>query len=83
MPLTLNQQNAYRASDAASRPRWQPATATGLPLPAARFDLAISSWVLEYLPNPESCCREVARILTPGAPALLPCRRCRSAFCRL
>lgn len=156
MPLTLDQQNAYRARYAARRPGWQPATAryealirarlnpgdrlldlgcgrggvleqlgsavahpvgldpdyrslaehrlpglpravataTTLPLPAAHIDLVISSWVLEHLPDPPACFREVARVLrrggsfvflTPGAasPAALLNRALRPLQARL
>jgi len=42
------------------------ASADAIPLPAASVDLALSSWVLEHLPDPARTFREVARILRPG-----------------
>jgi SAM-dependent methyltransferase len=37
-----------------------------LPFPAASFDLVVSSWVLEHLPNPDGVFQEVSRVLKPG-----------------
>jgi ubiquinone/menaquinone biosynthesis C-methylase UbiE len=42
------------------------AVAEALPLPDACIDLALSSWVLEHLPDPTRAFREVARILVTG-----------------
>jgi ubiquinone/menaquinone biosynthesis C-methylase UbiE len=36
------------------------------PLPSGRFDLAVSRWVNEHLPDPELHFREVERVLAPG-----------------
>jgi SAM-dependent methyltransferase len=36
------------------------------PLPDGRFDLAVSRWVNEHLPDPDLHYREVARVLAPG-----------------
>ena len=37
-----------------------------LPFPAATFDLVVSSWVLEHLPDPDAVFQEVSRVLKPG-----------------
>ena len=37
-----------------------------LPFTAATFDIVVTSWVLEHLPNPEQTFREIARLLRPG-----------------
>ena len=37
-----------------------------LPFTAATFDIVVTSWVLEHLPNPEQTLREIARLLRPG-----------------
>jgi ubiquinone/menaquinone biosynthesis C-methylase UbiE len=37
-----------------------------LPFPDASFDVVICIEVLRYLPNPENCIREMARVLRPG-----------------
>jgi SAM-dependent methyltransferase len=42
------------------------ATATDLPFADEIFDLVISAWVLEHLPDPARTFAEVARILKPG-----------------
>ncbi len=42
------------------------AAAEALPLPAASVDVVISAWVLEHLPDPLRCFREVSRVLRPG-----------------
>ena len=42
------------------------ATAGAIPLRAGSVDLALSSWVLEHLPDPARTFREIARVLRPG-----------------
>lgn len=37
-----------------------------LPFPTGVFDLVVSSWVLEHLPDPRTTLREVARVLRSG-----------------
>ncbi|MBM4464818.1 MAG: class I SAM-dependent methyltransferase [Chloroflexi bacterium] len=37
-----------------------------LPFATASFDLVISSWVIEHLPEPERAFAEIARVLRPG-----------------
>ena len=42
------------------------ANLTGLPFPAATFDLVISRSVVEHLADPAEVMREIARVLKPG-----------------
>jgi SAM-dependent methyltransferase len=42
-----------------------------LPFPDRHFDLVLCVEVLRYLPRPEGCLREIARVLRPGGAALL------------
>lgn len=42
------------------------ADVTSLPFPDAGFDLALCIEVLRYLPDPERCIHEIARVLSPG-----------------
>ena len=71
------------------------ASADAIPLPAASVDLALSSWVLEHLPDPARTFREVARVCGPAArssssrraPTAPPrcstgcCARCKRGWC--
>jgi ubiquinone/menaquinone biosynthesis C-methylase UbiE len=43
---------------------------TSLPLPSAHFDFALCIEVLRYLPDPERCISEIARVLRPGGVCL-------------
>ena len=42
------------------------ATAEAVPFAPESFDLVLSSWVLEHLPDPARTFREVSRVLRPG-----------------
>ncbi|MCS6962836.1 class I SAM-dependent methyltransferase [Thermoflexus sp.] len=42
-----------------------------LPFPAGAFDLILSTWVIEHLPEPERVFQEIARVLRPGGHFLL------------
>jgi len=52
--------------DAAGRFRTETAFADGLPFPDAMFDIALSSFVFQLVPNRARALREARRVLRPG-----------------
>ena len=44
---------------------------TNIPRPDGSFDACLCAVVLEHVPDPVAICRELARVLTPGAPILV------------
>ncbi len=61
---------ADRRLPASARPRFSTAVAFAdrLPFPDATFDLAMSSFVLQLVPNRAAALREARRVLRPGSP---------------
>lgn len=47
--------------------------ALNLPVPDACFDAALSTQVLEHVPDPQRALRELARVLRPGGTLILTC----------
>ena len=62
--------STQRCSTASSGRPWPP-TCAGCRSPAASFDGAIAVHSIEHVPDPERALAEIARVLRPGAPAVL------------
>ena len=45
--------------------------ATGLPVDAGQFDVAVSTQVIEYVPDTDAALREIARVLRQGGRAFI------------
>lgn len=60
-----------RSTGGTTPARWIQGSAETLPFAAGVFDVVVSGLVLDHLPDPRPCMREVARVLRPGGVVVL------------
>ncbi len=71
--VDISEQMVARASARANQSwlRYEQADATKLPFPDASFDVVVSTQVAEYVPDIDTFCTEVARVLKPNGRGII------------